>query len=363
MSPLATTLTLILLAAPAPDDAPTPPAADALATSEYEEALTALRAGRWGEGHRLLERYLARGAVPMRAEAELLRDLSRELAISVESGLPPGTLDQRGRAELAVFSTLYGLWAGGLVTYLGDLNRVDTVFLMSTLLGGTGLAVSMGATKGREITEGRARLVSMGGTWGTVNAAAWGLQAGLTDKPLVTTMLVTGVAGIIAGATVFDEAPAPGYLSLVNTAGLWSAYATGMLLLIAQSDASGADNFALIVAGADLGLVATALLADDVRISQGRVRLIDLGGLLGTLGAAAILSSSDPDSESTVGAVLLGGTAVGIVAATLATIDWDDPPGGELRAGLDWRGPAPTLLPAPDGEGVALGASLVSGRF
>lgn len=340
---------------------PPPPPADAAAT-EYEEALEALRAGRWGAGSRLLDRYLARGAVPMRAEAELLRDLSRELAVSVESGLPPGTLDQRGRAELAVFSTLYGLWAGGLITYLGDGLDDSDMLLTSTLFAGAGLAASLTATAGREITEGRARLVSMGGTWGTVNAAAWGVQAGLTEKPLVTTMLVAGLAGIGAGATLFEEAPDPGYLALVNTAGLWSAYATGMLLVLAESDATGEDNFAMIVAGADLGLIATAWAAQDVQISQGRVRLIDLGGFLGTLGTGGILLATEPDS-STAGGVLLAGTTAGIVIATLATRDWDDPPGGELRSGLDWRGPGPALLPTADGKSVAVGATLASGRF
>lgn len=364
---LAATLALLLPAASlaaVPEAPPSPPPAGGLAAPEYDEALEALRAGRWGEGNRLLDRYLERGAVPNRAEAELLRDLSRRMAVSVEAGLPPGTLDQRGRAELAVFSTLYGLWAGGLVTYLGGgFDDGDELLLVSSLFGGMGLAGSLAATSGREITEGRARLVSMGGTWGSVNAVAWGLQAGFTEKPLVATVLASGLAGIAAGATLFDEAPDPGYLSLVNTAGLWSAYAAGLLLVLAESEASAEDDFAMIVAGADLGLIATALAARDVEISQGRVRLIDLGGLLGTLTTGGILVANEPDSPQTVAVTLLAGTTAGIVLATLATASWDDPPGGELRSDLEWRGPGLALLPGTDGKSVALGANVVSGSF
>ena len=343
---------------------PAPPAEAPAGDPAYDEALDTLRARRWGEGSRLLDRYLEGPAPAHRAEAEALRELARHLAVTAEAGgLPEGAIDQRGRAQLAVFSTLYGLWTGGALSFLLETESFSSFLMTTATVGGIGLGASLAATAGRPIPEGRASLISMGGLWGTVNAATFGYQAGLEGKGLLWTTLGAGAAGIALGATVFDEAPDPGYLSLVNSAGLWSGYATSLVLVMAEADGlDEEDVIALVVGGADLGLLVGAFAARDVAISPGRVRLIDLGGLLGTLGGAAIVSAETGDSGAAYAVPLLLGTGAGLALATVATSTWDDPPGGEIRSD-HFRGPGPAILPGTDGKSVAFGLNLASGTF
>jgi hypothetical protein len=358
-------LALFALAAPpARAQAGAPPPAypvTAIPDPEYDAALDALKKSRWGEGTRLLDRYLERADAPHRAEAEALRELARHLAVQVEAALPEGTLDQRGRVELAVFGTTYGVFAGLLVSYLAmpeDGGEFSTALLTTTAVAAGGLTLALASTAGREITEGRAKLISMGGTWATLNSAAIALELGARDKTLAGTVLAAGLGGIVLGALDLGETPPPGYLALVNSVGLWSGYVTGMVLAAAEMDLDSEDLWALVVAGADVGLVTTALLAEDVRISPGRVRLIDLGGFLGTLGGLAVASTSD-----FAPAPILVGSLVGLGATALATRTWDEPAGGEVRDGVAWRGPGPTLLPGTDGKSLVPGVALASARF
>lgn len=354
-----------LAAPPARAQAGAPPPAypvTAIPDPEYDQALDALKKSRWGEGARRLDRYLERADAPHRAEAEALRDLARHLAINVGAGLPEGVLDQRGRVELAVFGTTYGVFAGLLTSYLTmpeDGGDASTILLLSTGFAAAGLTAALVSTSGREITEGRAKLISMGGIWATLNSAAIAAELGAREKVLAGTVLAAGLGGIALGALDLGETPPPGYLALVNSIGLWSGYVTGMVLALADVDLDDEEDVvALMVAGADVGLVATALLADGVRISPGRVRLINLGGFLGTLGGAAFAVAANSDATP-----VLAGSVIGLGAAALATRSWDDPPGGEVRDGVAWRGPGPTLLAGTDGKTLVPGVSLASASF
>jgi hypothetical protein len=264
-----------------------------------------------------------------------------------------------GRVELAVFSTLYGLWVGGATFLLlvpDDATDATRWLAFSVAAGGAvGHGGTLALTKDEDVSEGDAALIEASTLWASWNAGALGLAQELDERPWVGTTLGVGLAGYGLGAYAASRTDLDsGDVALANTFGLWSGY--GAMLLALEGDVEFDETLLGMVVGSDAGLALGAALAPSVRMSRSRLRLIDLGGVLGTLGLPAIVRGVGGDVSPSV---FLGGAAAGLAAATGFTRDWDDvrTPRDE---GAMLLAPRPTVLVARDGSaapGLAIGGA------
>jgi hypothetical protein len=268
-------------------------------------------------------------------------------------------LDRRGRAELAFFATAYGIWTGVATGILADADD-ERAYLALALAGGAGgLALAILPTRHASMPEGRAQTIESAASWGSLNGGLIAALAGADGTEVVGATLGTGLAAI--GTSVLltrERSPSPGDVALTNSGGIWGLV-TGGLTLVILEDASATTAQSVLLAGADAGLVAMALVARRVDMSRGRSLLIDAGGLLGTLAGVSIPAFANPENDPAIGASGLAGMALGLGFATYLTRGWDEER-GEPRAARHDGGMAMPVLARLDRGGFSAG---VAGRF
>jgi hypothetical protein len=264
------------------------------------------------------------------------------------------SVDRSGRAELALFQTLYGIWSGvGLAIATEVDGRIAAGLAVA---GGTlGLVASLAATRQGAISTGRASVIDSAATWGAFNGAMIGAAAGASGRASVATGVATGAAALIFTAMAIDSADvSAGDVALVNTGGTWGL--VGAALSLAILEPSDRGTAAVLLVGADVGLVAMALTASRVKVSRGHALIIDAGGVLGTLVGLTIPLIANAQGSAIYGASGLAGMAVGLTLAAVASRSWEEdgtPKAHEGRATL------PFVVPLAGG---GLTAGIV-GRF
>ncbi len=222
------------------------------------------------------------------------------------------------RAELVLWQTLGGLVTAGEICVAVDCaDQRTTAAVFTASVAGT-FAIALAASE--DIEEGEAHLYNSAMAWGLWNGTA------LTDRtasaPVHSIMVIGGqVAGVAAAYGLWHSwRPSEGDVALTNTGLLWS---TVLYLWVGIGRNRSPDLHDVVIAG-DVGLVVGGLTSTKWHISRGRSLLLDTGGLLGILGgglAAAIGNGGD----TTVGACLFVGTALGLASAVYLSRDWDHP--------------------------------------
>lgn len=253
-----------------------------------------------------------------------------------------------GRVELMVFGTTYGLWTGLAVPLLLDEDSPELIGAGLLLGGPLGFLATRAYLKDRPVSEGQARAISFGGTWGSWQGFGWTQLLGgsevCTTEPesycwdddpsgatLVGGTLAGGLAGIVTGAVLARKPISSGVATTVSFGALWgTGYGGG---LGALADLEGDDLLAATLVGGDVGILAMAVFAPRWNPSRSRARLVSLGGvvgLLGGLGADLILVR---DNEDAAILIPMATSALGMVLAARATRHFDRPapeggPGG-----------------------------------
>jgi hypothetical protein len=281
---------------------------------------------------------------------------------------PPPRSDRGGRAQLVLGTTLYGIWTGIAIDVLGDVDG-DRLPVLAPLLGmAAGLAGSLYATRGGDVTAGQAWSIITGLDYGTYNGLLWAAaRDARTDKGVVGTALGAGMAGGAVGILVAMQRPPQGAVEMVRSGGLYGTAAALMgALLFAPDSPSSKAIFTTLATGMDVGLASGAALASQVGISRNRMLLIDAGSIAGLgfgLGGAWLVTGSGGNGRHALGAGGLVGLGVGMAAAIFLTRGMDDrgeaetttPPAASALAARDERGRWSfggfTLVPvaAPDG--------------
>ena len=135
--------------------------------------------------------------------------------------------------------------------------------------------------------------------------------------------LATGAAGLL-----FASLTAPrfnldaGDAALINSGAMWGT-ASGALFW-ASFDTDEEVLEPMLLAGLNLGVVAGAVLARGAEMSRGRVALIDLSGLGGTVAGFALGQAFDTNNERLSHFALVG-MATGLIAGTWITRLLDEP--------------------------------------
>jgi hypothetical protein len=287
-----------------------------------------------------------------------------------------------GRVELQVWSTLYGAALGLALPEMFGADNAE-IFGIGLLLGApAGFLVARGYARSRQLTEGQARAITFGGTWGAWQGLGWAiaLELGEDDiggeEPYVDAAVLGSFVGIAAGA-ILGRKPIPtGLATTVNFGALWGTW-FGVAAGVLAGASDGVLDASLI--GGNAGLIATAILAPRWQMSRNRARLVSVGGLLGGIAGAGALLIVQPDDEKVAIMFPLAGSVAGLWLGAVRTRDHDRggaaPGGGESGALLDWRAgrlglgtpvPYPTLLRTDRGRtgtSPAIGVTLLRARF
>jgi hypothetical protein len=155
--------------------------------------MTLLLDGRLEEAARAFDAVAtAPDAGPLADRARALAEVSRALAargrfVPSEPGKtaraePVETrqarLDRSGRAELAFFTTIYGIWTGVATGVLADAEDGRAYLALAIAGGAGGLALGIASTRDAPMPEGRAQAIESATIWGSLNG---GLVAALAD--------------------------------------------------------------------------------------------------------------------------------------------------------------------------------------
>jgi hypothetical protein len=135
-------------------------------------------------------------------EVRIARDRIAKIIRSDREGAPQERQVERrvsyvddGRVELAVWGTGYGIFNSILLTSLADGG--GDAYVIAMLTGGAvGFATPWIWSKKRDVSDGRAALMTFGGSWGMWQGLGWPYV--LADNPRSKSVIVPGV---LAGAT------------------------------------------------------------------------------------------------------------------------------------------------------------------
>ncbi len=329
------------------------------------------------------------------------------------AGLPaprPGTAGAAarstgGRTELTVWGTTYGIWTGTTLPIAFGAEGPGAIGAGLLVGGPVGYIASRAYARATDVTEGEARAITFGGTWGNWQGYGWGKLAGWLERQncfegsqpggtqtfcsnetsgraVLKAMLLGGAAGIVGGAVLGNNLEVtPGAATTVNLAALWgTGYGLGTALLAGKDNGNGPLAFALL--GGDAALVGSALAWPAWRLSRERARLISIAGLAGALagvGADLVFKVEDRPAAGIAMAGGLVGLALGAsstraMPAETALNGREGAPGGPGallrldRGRLDLAMPAPTPVllhggAAAQGVAPAVLVPVFSARF
>ena len=237
-----------------------------------------------------------------------------------------------GSVELRVWGTTFGLWLGVALPRLLGADNPEP-YGAGLLLGGPAGYFGGKALAGSlSLTEGQARAITFGGTWGTWQGFGWAevlelggqencfrgqcFDSGPSDEARFGAMVVGGLTGIAAGALLSRSEISQGVASTVNYGALWGTWfglATSVLLDFDDDD----QPLTSALIGGNAGLLTTALLAPGWNISRNRARLVSIAGVIGGLGGLGLdLLLQPSDDKALVGiplATSLLGLGIGVV--------------------------------------------------
>jgi hypothetical protein len=285
-----------------------------------------------------------------------------------------------GRTELMVWGTTYGAWLGVAVPLIADADSPEP-YGVGLLLGApAGFFASRVYGRSRTITDGQARAITFGGTWGTWQGLGWAIaldlgldtervcipdvpcfdvETGDANEERVTAAVVGGLAGILTGALISRKPISSGVASTVNFGALWGTWVglAGGWIVDSEDDPDETDDddqkLIWTLVGGNAGLLATAILAPRWQLSRNRSRLISMAGLIGGLAGGGIDLLVQPDDTDVAIAIPLATSLAGLFLGAHLTRNFDGGDGGQGgvlldvrdgRLNLDMPAPIPTLV-------------------
>jgi hypothetical protein len=269
---------------------------------------------------------------------ERFGDTAAADAVRTLRGTRRDVLSRGGRVELQVWGTGYGLWLGVAVPLMAGADEPEPYGLGLLLGGPVGFLASRAYAHSRPLTEGQARAITLGGTWGTWQGFGWAhvldlgittrreclpdgqcfdVQSGDATEEVAAAAVVGGLAGIATGALLSRKPVTTGLATTVNFGSLWGTwygFAAGVL-----ADREDDALLAAALIGGNVGLIGTAVFAPRWRLSRNRARLISLAGLVGGLAGAGIDLIAQPDDEQVAVLIPTLTSAAGLAWGARAT--------------------------------------------
>ncbi|NJD10039.1 MAG: hypothetical protein FIB01_06180 [Gemmatimonadetes bacterium] len=251
-------------------------------------------------------------------------DADRLLAVSRAQPEP----ERPGRTELLVWGTTYGAWLGIALPVIAEADEPE-IFGLGLLAGAPlGFLAANGYARSHAVTEGQARAITFGGSFGSWQGFGW-TQVLLSDekcqdsgycysedpeaRTMVAGSVIGGLAGVATGALMARKPISSGVATAVSSAGPWGSWfglAAGVLLGLEDN-----DLLAATLIGGDAGIAAMAALAPKWNPTRSRARLVSLGGLVGGLAGGGLDLIIQPDDEKVAIMIPAVGSAAGLLIA------------------------------------------------
>lgn len=305
-------------------------------TELYESGFRYILEGDYGEAYDTLGEVIAE--YPDTPYARMAAERRTRLERLNLPSIRRKHIDQSGRVESVVFSTLYSTWLGIGTARLLDSEDGDKAIAAGMMLGAPiGMLTSLALTRDARLTDGQAALVNFSGYWGTWQGYGWSslLDGNDDEKTLIAGAMAGGLLGLATTSSLtrhFDLTT--GDAALINYGALW-----GTWLSVCGGGAAEVDDddamLALTLIGGNLGAAAMAVAAPRTDMSLGRASLINLGGLVGTLTATGVLIVVEADNAQAVFGILMLGGITGLGVGLNKTKRFDQNP--PTRQAVSWR--------------------------
>lgn len=260
---------------------------------------------------------------PQTIEAKKFRsDIFRLLKTKKALIFKGALLDQSGRTELLVFSGYYGVWLGIATPVWLEAESAEAYGLGLILGGPVSLAIAHQLTRDANVTEGKATMISLGGHLGTWQGIGWSAMGDMDANDVVGVGEICGLVGIGAATFLANQIDfSEGHASLTSSGLEWGAWFG--LVLAAVADHEGDELLRDMLLGSDIAILGTGIATKNVKMSETRVRLINLGGVIGTVFGLGIDLLGQVDESSTALAIAGAGSVAGLAAATNFTKNYD----------------------------------------
>ncbi len=288
----------------------------------YEEAVKQVVDGEYDKALKRLDWLIS--VYSETTHGQLATDKREEVAILLQQ---PKPISGMSRAGLVGFGTFFTTWLG--VGTLILLEADEPVPYGLVLIAGplSGLFGSLRLTRESELSDGQASLITLGGTWGIWQAVAAASIAGAGDKLTVGASMAGGAIGLaLTRSIVKDRDISPGDATLINFGGIWGTWFAICGAMAARDRSSDNSNFVLgsAMMGGNVGLSVMAAWSTKLNMSRARARLINIGGVVGTLYGlgANILLDIEPEDRTFWSLMGLGGV-VGLTAGAYFTRNYD----------------------------------------
>lgn len=256
-------------------------------------------------------------------ETEYARLAENRKSEAANLKLTPGPISGMSRASLVGFGTLFTTWLGFGSWILSDSREPEIVGVILILAPLGGLAGSMKLTQNMRLSDGQASLINLGGVWGIWQATGAAFVADVDDDGIIGASMAGGVIGLaISGSIARNRYITPGDATMINFGGIWGTWFAlcGAMLANLEDD----DDILLSsMLGGDVGLFTAAALLSKLEISRSRARLINLGGVIGTLYGLGANVLFEIDSKRDFWSVLGIGSILGLAAGTYFTRNYD----------------------------------------
>ena len=344
----------------------------------YESAVKQVADGKYDKALRQLDWVVA--VYPETGYGQLATDKRKEVAILLRQ---PKPISGMNRAGLVGFGTLFTTWLG--VGTLILLDTEDAVPYGLALIAGplSGLIGSLSLTRESELSDGQASLINLGGAWGIWQAVGAANLANASEKPTVGASMAGGAIGLaLAGRIVRDRNISHGDATLINFGGIWGTWFSICGAMAARDRSNDNRNFILgsAMMGGNIGLLTMAAWSPKLNMSRARARLINIGGIVGSLYGLGTNILLDIESEDRTFWLLTGiGGMVGLTAGAYFTRSYDTQESYFTESGMgllnlepaekQWHLSFPAITVSPAGSGdshipdIELRASLVRIRF
>ena len=282
----------------------------------YEDAFKLIVEGDYGEAYDRLEEII--GKYPGTVYARFAEDRKRRLEELNLSSIGRREIDQSGRIESVVFSTLYSTWLGVGSARLANAESEKATAAGMMIGAPAGLLTSLTLTRNARLSKGQAALINFSGYWGTWQGLGLGILLDKDDdeKTLIGSAMAGGLLGILTTSALTRRIDLSlGDASIINYGGLWGTWLSFCIAMIANIE-DGNSILGSVLIGGNLGAASMTALSTKVEFSPGQASLISLSGVVGTLAAAGVLAIVAPaveiESVEVVFATLMAGGILGL---------------------------------------------------